>query len=566
MLFILISWLYIFAITLVFGISMNRFLKLQKANSVITLCFGFFSIALFTGFWSIFFAVNWQFHVVLLIFSLLALFTNLGAIKGYLNTLKKETQQLSSFLKAALFIIAVLILAQCASPPFVIDNESYYIQTIKWLNDYGLVKGLVNLHLFLGQASGWHILQSAFSFSFLYENFNDLSGLCLLLGNYYAIVKLNKFIKNRASSTNLIIGLFPVLNVFFFQFISAPSPDIAIYVISFIIFYEFIESLNVYNRKAFITIALLSIFLTFIKLTAIIFCLFPLILFVKHFVVLKKNSTSILLFGSLTLVLFCIKNWILTGNMLYPLTSIESLSGSWRLPRPIEAFFFTEAKANGYLVSQEVYNNSSFFSLFKQWLILPKLHGVFNKLILIVLTILPWFIFRSGKRRPFAIIYAVAVINMIFLFLTSPQYRFFIPFLFIFILLIISTFINKKKIILASVAISLLITTIPIFYPINATALTDNNSHASLPIFSVNYFITPHSNSRYDSDFVKVKLENTSINTPTNIDFFWGTGDVPLPAINKQQLEYFKTYFKTIPQQHTSNLKDGFYSKVLNDD
>ena len=123
MLFILISWLYIFAITLVFGISMNRFLKLQEANSVITLCFGFFSIALFTGFWSIFFAVNWQFHVVLLIFSLLALFTNLGAIKGYLNTLKKETQQLSSFLKAALSIIAVLILAQCASPPFVIDNE-----------------------------------------------------------------------------------------------------------------------------------------------------------------------------------------------------------------------------------------------------------------------------------------------------------------------------------------------------------------------------------------------------------------------------------------------------------
>ena len=56
---------------------------------------------------------------------------------------------------------------------------------------------------------------------------------------------------------------------------------------------------------------------------------------------------------------------------------------------------------------------------------------------------------------------------------------------------------------------------------------------------------------------------NTIINVPTTIDFFWGTGDLELPALNKEQLEYFKTYFNIIPQQRTENLKDGFYSKVL---
>ena len=76
-------------------------------------------------------------------------------------------------------IISLLILAQCASPPLILDNESYYIQTIKWLNQYGFVKGLVNLHVFLGQTSGWHLLQSAFSFSFLYDRFNFFSLSCI---------------------------------------------------------------------------------------------------------------------------------------------------------------------------------------------------------------------------------------------------------------------------------------------------------------------------------------------------------------------------------------------------
>ena len=179
------------------------------------------------GFWAIPFAINGVFHVALLSISTVLGFICRQRIIDYLQQVKSEIQELTSFMKSLLFIISVLILAQCASPPFIIDNESYYIQTIKWLNEYGFVNGLVNLHVFLGQTSGWHILQSAFNFSFLYDRFNDISGLALLLGNVYAIFKLNAFVtKKETSKLNLVFGLFPLWNVFLFQFISAPSPEI----------------------------------------------------------------------------------------------------------------------------------------------------------------------------------------------------------------------------------------------------------------------------------------------------------------------------------------------------
>ncbi|WP_417858719.1 hypothetical protein, partial [Xanthomarina gelatinilytica] len=80
--------------------------------------------------------------------------------------------------------------------------------------------------------------------------------------------------------------------------------------------------------------------------------------------------------------------------------------------------------------------------------------------------------------------------------------------------------------------------------------------------FSTSYLIEPHGNSRFAKDYQTINLGNTHINTPKNINFFWGTGNTPLPALNAQQLEYFKTNFKVIPQQRTEDLKDGFYFKT----
>ncbi|MDU8887288.1 hypothetical protein RXV94_14040 [Yeosuana sp. MJ-SS3] len=563
MLLILLSWVYILAISIVLGLCINKGFKVFTTDSVVTIFLGFFGITLFTGFWAIFFAVSWQFHIILLVLSAIALKFNGHAVRSYFENLKQEIHDLSQFFKIILGLLCIFILAQCASPPFIIDNESYYIHTIKWLNEYGLVKGLVNLHLFLGQTSGWHILQSAFSFSFVYDSFNDLSGLCLLLGNYFAIVRLNQYVVgNEKNKLDLIIGLFPVFNVFLFQFIAAPSPDIAVYVIGLIVFYVFAKNYSNYSKMAFTTIAVLSLFLVIIKISTFFFLAFPLVIFVKHFVHAKKHTRQLIALGSLTLLLIVVKNLVVTGNAIYPIASIESLSLDWHLPKTIETYFQNYGLAYGYNVTPEIFETASFLELFKSWLLQPDLHGIFNGLMILLLLVSPWFIIKSKHQKAFGVIYSVAVLNLLFLFVVSPQYRFFFPFVIILSLYILSMLIKKQKTIKVIVSLCLVVPVVPLLFGMKVTMLSENPTQTT-SVFKLNYILNPYNNSQFESDFKTLTFENTTLNTPTNIDFFWATGNTPIPAINTKQLEYFKTYFKIIPQQRTEDIKDGFYSKSL---
>jgi hypothetical protein len=85
----------------------------------------------------------------------------------------------------------------------------------------------------------------------------------------------------------------------------------------------------------------------------------------------------------------------------------------------------------------------------------------------------------------------------------------------------------------------------------------------ALSHFESEYIISPHANSKYDMTFEKVSEGNLEYYSPINHDFFWGTYNGPLPTVNKDQVKYFKTYFHLIPQQRSTDLKDGFYSKKL---
>lgn len=564
MLLIFISWLYILAVSLVIGCSINRVIGLKNNNTVVTLLLGFFGVTLFTGFWAIGFAVDGYFHGVLALIVISLFIVNYSLIKDYVLSVKAEFKQLSFFFKGFFLMLLLLILAQCASAPFIIDNESYYLQTITWLNEYGFVKGLVNLHLFLGQTSGWHILQSAFSFHFVYDRFNDLSGLMLLLGNYYAITQLNHATSvTRPARLVMVFGLFPVFNVLFFQFISAPSPDLAIYVLALISCQLFITHFADGSKEGFVTVTLLCLFMVLIKLTALPFCVLPLILFVKHYKTIKP--AAVLVFGAtiLTTVLLLTKNVILTGNALFPLAGWEVFKTSWQLPTAVETYFSQYGKAYGYHLAPEVFESSSWILRFKSWFFAPALHGIFNKGIVILLLIMPLLIKRFYNTTALWVLYGLALLQLLVLFCTSPQYRFFLPFVLLFGLLLLATLLVSKKTVYAVLVFSTVVTVIPLCFSITNQPLANNVYHEVSSTFKPSYLLQPHKNSRFSDAYKTITIENTPLHLPTAIDFFWGTGDVPVPALNAQQLEYFKTHFKVVPQQFTTDLKDGFYSKVL---
>ncbi len=565
MLLILLSWLYIFIAALSIGVAIKQLLNLGNINPIIILLFGLFGATIFTGFWAIFSPVNGIYQVIQLLIICLSFFYNKQSILETIKLIKQQFKDLSKVIKVTFIVLFILALAQCASPPFVIDNESYYIQTIKWLNEYGFVKGLVNLHLFLGQTSGWHILQSAFNFSFIYGSLNDISGFCLLIGNFYALSRLNEYLKAiQKSRTDLAIGLFPLFNVFFFQFISAPSADIAIYVIALIVFHQFIICFSNYNKTNFIIIIILSLFAALIKLTGIFLILFAIILCVQKFSEVKKTIPLIASLGIITLSLFIIKNIIITGTLFYPLHGL--INTDWSLPDTIIHYISSYSKATTYNLSIDDYNKASLLDLLKKWLFLPKLHGFINKLMIVVLIVFPFTILKSRYRKTFLLIYTVSLINLVSVFIISPQYRFFFPFLMILTLIGITQIIRHNKLIYISLVGATLLICIPLLYPINNNSLTNTTYHTVSSTFSYTYSILPYKNSRYSANYETISTGNLKLNAPTEIDFFWGTGDIPLPALKEEQLDYFSTYFNSIPQLRGESIEDGFYSKkILND-
>ena len=57
-----------------------------------------------------------------------------------------------------LLTIGLIVIPFFASfSPFILDHFGYYVPTIKWISEVGILKGIANLDMILGQMYSWHI-------------------------------------------------------------------------------------------------------------------------------------------------------------------------------------------------------------------------------------------------------------------------------------------------------------------------------------------------------------------------------------------------------------------------
>ncbi|MGO4771974.1 hypothetical protein ACEN2I_09935 [Flavobacterium sp. W22_SRS_FK3] len=562
MILIFISWVYILFTNVNLGFVFDKIIGLKNNNLIITVILGLFSTTILASIWAIFGRINIEFHFFLLVLNIISVIRFYNTIIGRYKSFLLEIKQLDNVFKLILFIIFFLVIAQSASIPFVIDNESYYIQTIKWLNEYGFVKGLVNLHLFYGQMSGWHITQSVFNFSFLYKNYNDLSGFCLLLGNIFSIQMLDEYYKNR-NKNYLLIGLFPLFNIFFFQFISAPSPDIPVYVFSFILLFYFLENFKKTTPENYNLIVILVLFLLYIKNTTLTFSVFPIILLILHFQLLSRNLLKTIFLTITILCLFVIKNMIICGSPIFPSKILTSLTMNYSIPDSIQGFYYDQIKYYGFFVTTEQYNSMSVLDLFLRWLTLPKLNGLFNKIAIFLILIVPFFIFKFQNKKALWILYVVMIVQLFLFLITSPQYRFFMNFILFFAIFCFICIVQSRRTINILLLLSLIPTFVVLFFPVSLNRFSNHKLMMEISNFSVKNIFFPYPNTKNNTAFETIQLGNLKYNSPQKNDFFWANGNGDLPCVDKQQIDYFEKYFQIIPQMRTNDLKDGFYAKKI---
>ena len=154
-------------------------------------------------------------------------------------------------------------------------------------------------------------------------------------------------------------------------------------------------------------------------------------------------------------------------------------------------------------------------------------------------------------------------VQLFLLFVTSPQYRFFMNFILFFSLFCFVSIIRNKKIIQAVLFLSIIPLIIVLFLPVNLNQFSNHKFMLKISNFSAENIIYPFKNTKNNTAFESIQLGNLKYNSPVENDFFWSNGDGDLPCVNKKQLDYFEKYFGIIPQMRTKDLKDGFYAKQI---
>ena len=537
MLLILFSWFVIFIMIAVTGIMIKEKLKLDENNAFILL-YGVIGQTFLAAFFAFFYKIGFAFFITnCILLSIFGYFIK-DKIKlffcSFLNNFDGKS-------KILLLIFTLITAIKSSQYPSIFDNETYYIQTIKWLNEYGYVKGLANLHPFLSQCSFWHVLQSGLNFSFLTNHLNDINGIILIIVFYY-------FFEKYTDKSKRYLFVNSIFLVFYIQFFDSPSPDLPILVFLSIIFDTFIFSKM--NEKQIKALILFIIFIIFIKLTTI-----PFLLLLIYFVSIHKQvRIYTLVLGLIFSGIWITKNSIITGYPLFPLTFID-LNLEWKLPFETMTYMHTNINNLGYAENANIAVDYTIFEKLKFWIQLQGLNRIFNLGIIIMFVTIPFTNFFRGKYE-FKLLYFILLIHFIFLLLNAPQYRFFLPAFILFSTIIIYEFLSWVK--FESNNVILFFSSLALFFSISFDPKKSLKPHT----FQLSQMILPKESTTYKNViFKEIKIENCKFYSP-NLPNLYETANGKLPCVNKKLFDYYSYY----PQLRTNNMKDGFYSKKIKND
>ncbi len=269
------------------------------------------------------------------------------------------------------------------------DSDLYHAQAIRWIEEYGVVKGLGNLHVRLAYNSAAFPVSALYSMHFITgQSYHVMSGFFALLLAWQCVD-----IKNVMRRGHLVISDFARLSAIYYLFtiydeMVAPASD---YFLSTLVFYVIICLLDMYVRHErsyvpYILLALLGIFAITVKLSAAPMILLTIIPIVKLFSGRTREKThafwiSVALSLLITLP-FLIRNVIISGWLLYPVTFLDLFGFEWKIPKGVASYDALEIKTFGRGYNDvAAYGDVSFGEWVPHWF---RSIGGLNKVMLIL--------------------------------------------------------------------------------------------------------------------------------------------------------------------------------------
>ena len=305
----------IFIVSLVIygqGLAFNTYLLKCKETSESffqTFFFGFIFLGFNVVLINFFFPINKFIGTLILIFSILPV-----AIELFKKKKNKIFKQIIILLIISFFLISF-------SNVYRPDAGLYHLPYISILNENKIIFGLSNLHFRFGHISINQYISAAFNNHLIpIESLSIPAALLFSLFMYFLFSSYKKLIKKNEFNNSLIFFLLIIISIYSFNRFSEYGNDTPAHIFFILLFINIVSKNK--NEEYFPNIILISTFLVLLKPFMIILSLLILYLFFKQKKKLDILIKPKIIFSTIFLLLWLIKNLSVSGCLIYPISSL----------------------------------------------------------------------------------------------------------------------------------------------------------------------------------------------------------------------------------------------------
>lgn len=337
MLLVTANWIYILFLCLVFGHIAWTYLRSDsEADSSpifsVLVVAGMMILTGISALVSLFYKVSWEINILLLVLALLWLNANRKEFKQLLLHYKFEVLNTNIFVKG-LFVLAYIVAVSFSSTLSNYNDDGlYYVQTITWIEEYGVVPGLANLHNKLGFNTNWHCLSALFAGSYYGATaLHDINGLLYIVFVIYLLQGLQRFITGSKGIDDILRSLLLIPIFIFLKLLLAPSSDLPAIFIIWMCFTLLLGG-GTKRQSTLLLTGLFCVYLVTLKLSTLSVGIVAMFVFVDLFREAKFKTLGI--FSVLALLIsvpWLARNVFISGYLLYPFEALDLFNVDWKM-------------------------------------------------------------------------------------------------------------------------------------------------------------------------------------------------------------------------------------------
>lgn len=358
MLSVILIWCYMLMTAFLAGYGVLSLLtsripyRIRYTDSYL-LC-GLVCVTVYAQFFSLFYKVGLLANLILCAACIVILWCGRRTFGSMLQTLWSHIKGKESGKRGRMLVILFLFLlfAYGTSRGLIhYDTSLYHAQSIRWMEEYGVVKGLGNLHCRLAYNSSSFALSALYSMSFLGgQSYHCCAGLLAFMIAKICLEIWDSLRGGRLKISDFarVMGIY-YLVVIFDEMIS-PASDYFMVLIAFYIVIRWLDLLES-GEKAIVPYAffcVLGVFLMTVKLSAALILL--LVIHPAYYLLKEKRGRETVLYlmlGMVTALPYLIRNVVISGWLVYPFTRFDFFPVTWKIPKGLADYDAKEIQVWG---------------------------------------------------------------------------------------------------------------------------------------------------------------------------------------------------------------------------